>query len=44
MIPLKQQTLFSPCLRLYQGWARINARVNVHAMFHDYIDALLSAN
>jgi hypothetical protein len=27
-------------MRLYQGWARINASVNTHARFYDYIDAL----
>jgi hypothetical protein len=29
-------------MRLYQGWARINALVNAHARFYDYIDVLTS--
>jgi hypothetical protein len=43
MTPVKQQKSFSPYMRLYQvRWARINASVNVHVMFYDYIDALTS--
>jgi hypothetical protein len=29
-------------MRVYQGGARINASVNAHARFYDYIDALTS--